>query len=86
MTLRSLLFLRSKSGGFCCQVPPEPRLTVLTERALKVVHQAALRSQASLSIVVVCNYKIWSGNGGTPPSKNQAFITHVDPISPPKLP
>lgn len=60
-------------GGFCCQVPPEPRLTVQTARALKVDHLTALSGEASLSIVVVGNYKVWSGNGGAPPSESHCL-------------
>ena len=57
-------------GGFCCQVPPEPRLTVLIRKDFSSKKTTALSSGPHLSIVVICNYYFWSGNGGTPPGKN----------------
>jgi len=54
-------------------------------KGFEVVHLTALRSETSLSIVVVCNYYIWSGNGGSTPSENSTFTTHVDPVSPPDI-
>ena len=52
---------------------PEPRLNGANRKDLEVDHLTALSSEASLSIVVISNYRFWSGNGGTPPSKNSCL-------------
>jgi len=44
------------SGGFCCQVPPNPAWRSLTHQDFKSVFQTALRSLSNRSIVVVGNY------------------------------
>src|SRR5262245_25132734 len=46
------------SGGFCCQVPPNPACRSLTRQGFKSVFQTALRGLGNRSIVVVCNYEI----------------------------
>src|SRR5262245_40661867 len=45
------------SGGFCCQVPPNPACRSLTRQGFKSVFQTALRSLSNRSIVVVGNYE-----------------------------
>jgi hypothetical protein len=35
---------------------PEPRLNGANRKGFEVVHLTALRSETSLSIVVICNY------------------------------
>jgi len=45
-----------ESGGFCCQVPPNPACRSLTRQDFRSVFQTALRSLSNRSIVVVCNY------------------------------
>src|SRR5262249_34893269 len=45
------------SGGFCCQVPPNPAWRSLTRQGFKSVFQTALRSLGNRSIVVVGNYE-----------------------------
>jgi hypothetical protein len=47
-----------ESGGFCCQVPPNPACRSLTRQGFKSVFQTALRSQGNRSIVVICNYEM----------------------------
>ena len=37
-------------------------------------------------MVVIGNYKIWTDNGGTSPSKKHTLYALVDPISPPVAP
>jgi len=54
--------------GFWCQVPSEPRSGLKRPK-----HMPDYRWHLSY----------WPDNGGTMPGKNLAFITHVDPISPP---
>ena len=63
-------------GGFCCQVPPETPPYGANRKGLRTDHPTALRSEASLSIVVISNYKVWSGNGGAPPSENH-YLYHA---------
>jgi hypothetical protein len=46
-----------ESGGFCCQVPPNPACRSLTRQDFKSVFQTALRSLSNRSIVVVGNYE-----------------------------
>src|SRR5215468_10745250 len=46
-----------RSGGFCCQVPPNPACRSLTRQGFKSVFQTALRSLGNRSIVVVGNYE-----------------------------
>src|SRR5436305_7738499 len=53
----TLIIKRMKSGGFCCQVPPNPACRSLTRQDFKSVFQTALRSLGNRSIVVVCNYE-----------------------------
>ena len=43
-------------GGFCCQVPPEPRPNRLRAGDFKSAYQTALSSEANLSKVVIRNY------------------------------
>ena len=45
------------SGGFCCQVPPDPACRSLTRQGFSSVFQTALRSLGNRSIVVVGNYE-----------------------------
>src|SRR5262245_8044075 len=45
------------SGGFCCQVPPNPACRSLTRQGFRSVFQTALRSLGNRSIVVVGNYE-----------------------------
>src|SRR5262245_29734299 len=45
------------SGGFCCQVPPNPACRSLTRQDFRSVFQTALRSLGNRSIVVVGNYE-----------------------------
>src|SRR5262247_2652987 len=45
------------SGGFCCQVPPNPACRSLTRQDFSSVFQTALRSLGNRSIVVVGNYE-----------------------------
>ncbi len=62
-------------GGFCCPVPPGPRLPKL-----------GLGSDAGVAReVVVGVYSLWPDNGGTTPNASQAFTTYVDPGSPPRF-
>src|SRR5215467_676518 len=49
--------LLSESGGFCCQVPPNPACRSLTRQDFRSVFQTALRSLGNRSIVVVGNYE-----------------------------
>src|SRR3954469_9445313 len=49
--------MRMGSGGFCCQVPPNPACRSLTRQDFNSVFQTALRSLGHRSIVVVCNYE-----------------------------
>src|SRR6516162_11524753 len=44
------------SGGFCCQVPPNPAWRSLTHQDFRSVFQTALRSLSNRSKVVVGNY------------------------------
>ena len=46
-----------ESGGFCCQVPPNPACRSLTRQDFNSVFRTALRSQGHRSIVVVGNYE-----------------------------
>src|SRR4051812_37454940 len=48
--------MRMGSGGFCCQVPPNPACRSLTRQDFNSVFQTALRSLGHRSIVVVGNY------------------------------
>src|SRR5262245_44114530 len=45
------------SGGFCCQVPPNPACRSLTRQGFRSVFQTALRGLGNRSIVVVGNYE-----------------------------
>src|SRR5262252_7744723 len=45
------------SGGFCCQVPPNPACRSLPRQGFRSVFQTALRSLGNRSIVVVGNYE-----------------------------
>src|SRR6185369_2816161 len=47
---------QNESGGFCCQVPPNPACRSLTRQDFRVVFQTALRSLSNRSKVVVGNY------------------------------
>src|SRR5262245_16179128 len=45
------------SGGFCCQVPPNPACRSLTRHDCRSVCQTALRSLSHRTIAVVGNYE-----------------------------
>ena len=49
--------VRYGSGGFCCQVPPNPACRSLTRQGFSSVFQTALRGLGNRSIVVVGNYE-----------------------------
>src|SRR5262249_26916178 len=71
-----------ESGGFCCQVPPDPALKCYLQ-GLHFGATTALRGKSHRSIVVVSTYKVGSDDGGPMPGKRSSFTLPVDPISPP---
>src|SRR5262245_22703147 len=62
------------SGGFCCQVPPNPACRSLTRQDFRSVFQTALRGLSNRSIVVVGNYEF--GPITTEPSRAKARPLH----------
>ena len=53
---RFLIRQRGRSGGFCCQVPPNPACRSLTRQDFKIGIPNRLRGLGNRSIVVVGNY------------------------------
>jgi len=76
---------QEESGGFCCQVPPNPACRSLTRQDFKVVFQTALRSLSNRSIVVVCNYCM-ARYRRNHTEKKRVLYALVDPVSPPPKP
>src|SRR5271156_5071053 len=74
-----------ESGGFCCQVPPDPALKCYLQ-GLDFGTITALRGKSDRSIVVISNYKVRPDDGGTMPGKRSSFTLPVEPISPPPKP
>ena len=74
-----------ESGGFCCQVPPDPALKCYLQ-GLNFGTITALRGNSHRSIVVISNYKFRPDDGGTMPGKRPSFTLPVEPISPPPEP
>src|SRR6202035_5526974 len=62
----------SESGGFCCQVPPDPALKCYLQ-GLNFGTVTALRGNSHRSIVVISNYKVRPDDGGTMPGKRPSF-------------
>ena len=62
----------NESGGFCCQVPPNPAWTLLRRQGFRLGYPNRLRGLSNRSIVVVGNY-IWSDNVGPIPGKSSSF-------------
>src|SRR6202171_5263150 len=75
----------SESGGFCCQVPPDPALKCYLQ-GLSFGIIPAYRVKSNRSIVVISNYKFRPDDGGTMPGKRPSFTLPVEPISPPPKP
>src|ERR1700730_18030752 len=74
-----------ESGGFCCQVPPDPALKCYLQ-GLDLGTITALRGNSHRSIVVISNYKFRPDDGGTMPGKRSSFTLPVEPISHPPKP
>src|SRR5688572_23662625 len=62
----------NESGGFCCQVPPNPACRSLTRQDFKIGIPNRLRGLGNRSIVVVGNYGLVH-HGGTIPGKSTSF-------------
>ena len=63
-----------RSGGFCCQVPPNPAWKVLANQGFSFGTQAALRSLGHRSVVVVGNYA--NGPITAEPCRAKAQLLH----------
>ena len=67
----------------CLRTPPYGA----TRKDLGSGYPDCLRSQSHRrSIVVIGNYAIWTGNGGTSPRQSKHLYTFVDPVSAPSIP